>query len=161
LHATLSSGHFTGPEIWQKGLKISNKKGCSDEHPVITIFPCEITETWLRNLLLFLLFLGCFFLSCHKLNALLKKIKLLWSPMSLLKPNELYRIELTHKILRYRCCIVNKKMHNPGFGRLSFCRHGVTRRDEVWKNEIQFSLRTEDKQITAHLEFHLCCGPAT
>jgi hypothetical protein len=37
-------------------------------------FPLEITETWLRYLLLFLLFLGCFFLGCHELNALLKKI---------------------------------------------------------------------------------------
>jgi hypothetical protein len=34
-------------------------------------------------------------------------------PISLSKPNELYRCVLTHKILRYSCNVVNKKMHRP------------------------------------------------
>jgi hypothetical protein len=53
---------------------ISNKKGCSDEHPVITISLGNSRRLGSANLLLFLLFLGCFFLGCHELNALLKKI---------------------------------------------------------------------------------------
>src|SRR5579859_4424922 len=37
-------------------------------------------------------------------------------PISLSKPNELYRCVLTHKILRYWCNVVNKKMHKPATG---------------------------------------------
>ena len=38
-------------------------------------FPLETSRRLgSANLLLFLLFLGCFFLRCHELNALLKKI---------------------------------------------------------------------------------------
>src|ERR1041385_2741540 len=37
-------------------------------------------------------------------------------PISLSKPNELYRCVLTHKILRYSCNVVNKKMHKPATG---------------------------------------------
>ena len=52
----------------------SNKKGV----PMNTrhnYFPLEISRRLgSANLLLFLLFLGCFFLRCHELNALLKKI---------------------------------------------------------------------------------------
>src|SRR6476646_10510431 len=47
-------------------------------------------------------------------------------PISLSKPNELYRCVLTHKILRYCCNVVNKKMHKPATGvRLQF-RHSRT-----------------------------------
>src|SRR5690349_2154199 len=62
-------------------------------------------------MLLFLLFLGCFFLGCHELNASLEDLSHLETRVALSKPNELYRFGLTHKILRYACCIVNKKMH--------------------------------------------------
>ncbi|HEV7675514.1 MAG TPA: hypothetical protein VGQ12_13370 [Candidatus Angelobacter sp.] len=51
------------PPAKETSNKTGNKKGCSDEHPVITIFPCEIHGD-LAPLIcyFFFFFLAAFFL---------------------------------------------------------------------------------------------------
>ena len=45
------------------------------------------------NLLLFLLFLGCFFLGCHELNASLRRFSCFWSPFSLFEAQRVVSLD--------------------------------------------------------------------